>query len=459
VALAACLTAPATVSFAAAHPPVEGVCIADRYVFAAWCGDGGPARRAGLVHPTALGVLPGGSLVIFDSGTTPQGHFAMVREVTPDGIIRRVAGTGEAGESGDGGPARAARIAMHSTLAGRPDGSFLIAEADSNRVRRVTPDGRIETVAGTGARGFSGEGGPATAARLDRPASVTTTPDGGYLVVDGGDGRIRRIAPDGTISTFGAVKPRNSLGQSLLRIAALTDGDVALTDGKTVRRLTPGGADATLWTIPRAANGEDSVTAVAQAADGQILATTAGGLLLRIEADAPPTRLAGTTGFRCHYPPDGGPASRLTLGFPDDLAVSGDGSAFVADWVNSRVRRIAPDGSQSLVAGGEGSRWGGGCGFGAGETDTDDWPYFNITHVRMSHTQLRLETVSSFPATVRITVRRAGRVVLRAQRRIHSGRFKLALSGHFGAGRYRVSLAGRSPSGLTSEAENEGSVR
>ena len=383
----------------------------------------------------------------------------MVREVTPDGIIQRVAGTGEAGESGDGGPARAARIAMHSTLAGLPDGSFLIAEADASRVRRVTVDGRIETVAGTGARGFSGDGGPAAAARLDQPASVSTTLDGGYVVVDGGDGRIRRIAPDGTISTIGAVKPRNLAGASLLRIAALGDGDVAVTDGRTVRRLTPGGSASTLWTIPPAANGEDFITSVAQAADGRVLATTAGGLLLAINADGRTTRLAGTTGFHCHYPPDGGPAARLTLAFPDDLAVSADGSIFVADWENSRVRRLAPDGSQSLVAGGEGSRSGGTCGFGAGGTDTDYWYVFNIDHVRMSHSQLRFETVSSFPGTVRITVRRAGRVALRVTRHIQAGRFTVVVPVHFGAGRYLIFLAGRSPTGLTSQTGAEASVR
>ena len=77
-----------------------------------------------------------------------------------------------------------------------PDGGYLIADAGNDRVRRVSPDGTITTVAGTGTFGFSGDGGPATAANLS-PARGGGVPDGGYLIADAGAARIRRVSPTG----------------------------------------------------------------------------------------------------------------------------------------------------------------------------------------------------------------------------------------------------------------------
>jgi hypothetical protein len=91
--------------------------------------------------------------------------------------------------------------------------------------------------------------------------------------------------------------------------------------------------------------------------------------LLRLEADGRTTRLAGTTDDGCHYPRDGGPATGLTLALALDLAVAADGGVLVADWPNARVRRIGPDGSQSLFAGGAESGRGGGMWVRRGETD------------------------------------------------------------------------------------------
>lgn len=445
-----------SVGSASAKPPVENVCVPASNG-AEWCGDGGPARRAGVIHPSSLDVLPDGTVVIFENGTASQGRFAIVRAVTPDGVIHRIAGTGQAGESDGGGRALNARVAADSTIAARPDGSFLIAEREGNRIRQVTPDGRIDTVAGTGARGTSGDGGPARAATLDRPLSVSTTPDGGYVVADA-DGRIRRIAPDGTISTFATVKPRSLGGFPLLTLTAVANGDIVVGNGKVVVELSPHGAARTLFTVPRRDDQDDWVAAVAQAADGRILVTTARGFLLRIEPNGQATRLAGTTGFRCHFPPDGAPAARLTLASPDDLAVAPDGGILVADWENHRVRRIGPDGAQSLFAGGTGSRSGGSCGFGAGETDMDYWQILRITAVRMSHSRVTIRVLSTLPGRVKLAFRHGGRVVVRATRTIRAGTFRLALPGHFPSGRYQISLSGRSPTGLTGRTSHPGSV-
>jgi hypothetical protein len=108
-----------------------------------------------------------------------------------------VAGTGVGGFSGDGGPATAAELNNPHAVAALPDGGFLVADTLNNRVRRVTPQGVITTVAGTGVAGFSGDGGSASVATLDLPKAVAVLPDAaGFLVADSANDRVRRVAVD-----------------------------------------------------------------------------------------------------------------------------------------------------------------------------------------------------------------------------------------------------------------------
>jgi hypothetical protein len=93
-----------------------------------------------------------------------------------------VAGDGTPGFSGDGGPATAAQLSGGFSVAATPDGGFLIADTNNLRIRRVSPTGTITTVAGDGEFGFSGDGGPATAAQLSEPTAVAATGDGGFLI-------------------------------------------------------------------------------------------------------------------------------------------------------------------------------------------------------------------------------------------------------------------------------------
>jgi len=162
---------------------------------AGYSGDGGPATSAAINLPRGVTALRDGTLLVADSTN------ARVRRVSPDGIITTVAGTGVQGSSGDGGPATAAELDRPFSIAPRPDGGFLIADANANRIRLVAADGTISTVAGTGVAGYGGDGGPATAAELDQPHSVVSLPDGGFLVADAGNNRVRRVLPGGTIQT------------------------------------------------------------------------------------------------------------------------------------------------------------------------------------------------------------------------------------------------------------------
>ncbi|MDX6664641.1 MAG: hypothetical protein QOG68_847, partial [Solirubrobacteraceae bacterium] len=126
-----------------------------------------------------------------------------------DGTIARVAGT-TAGYAGDGGPATSAKINTPRDVAFLNDGSFVIADFANDVIRRVTPGGIITTSAGTD-RGLSGDGGHAEDAQLDRPRGVTRLDDGGYLIADTFNDRIRRVAPDDVITTV-AGTTQGSLG-------------------------------------------------------------------------------------------------------------------------------------------------------------------------------------------------------------------------------------------------------
>jgi hypothetical protein len=117
-----------------------------------------------------------------------------VRRIATNGVVATVAGIGTAGSTGDGGPAAAAKLNRPKGIGLDGTGNLFIADTNGHRVRRVdVASGRIKTVVGTGA-GFAGDGGPATAAKLRVPRDVFVDGAGDLLVVDEGNHRIRRVA-------------------------------------------------------------------------------------------------------------------------------------------------------------------------------------------------------------------------------------------------------------------------
>ena len=157
-------------------------------------GDNGPATEAQLNTPTGLEVIPGGGFLFSDSGNN------VVRHVSPEGVITRVAGTGAAGDTGDGGPATQAQLNAPGAMTALPGGGFLFSDLGNNVVRQVSRDGVITRVAGTGAGGDTGDGGPATRAELNRPSGVAVLPGGGFLVADNGNNVVRQVSRDGVIT-------------------------------------------------------------------------------------------------------------------------------------------------------------------------------------------------------------------------------------------------------------------
>jgi serine/threonine-protein kinase len=159
-------------------------------------GDGGPATAAQLERPQDVAVASDGTLYITDAVNN------RIRRVTPDGVISTVAGTGEPRFSGDGGPATEAGVANPVEIVIALDGSVVFSSDDNHAVRRIGVDGIITTIAGDGAPGDRGDGGPAAAARLQFPSGLLFDAAGNLYIADSGNRRIRVVSVDGVISTF-----------------------------------------------------------------------------------------------------------------------------------------------------------------------------------------------------------------------------------------------------------------
>lgn len=298
--------------------------------------EGGPASSEPIDFPLGVSANPGGGYLVADT------YGNRIRSVSAAGLIRTIAGTGREGVSGDGGPARAARLDHPSGAVLLPDGSVAIADQRNQRVRVIDPSGVIRTliaarspdgvaaapdggvlvveglenrvlhvslagavtvVAGDGTRGFAGDGGPATAARLSRPRGVAVAPDGSLLIADGSN-RVRRVGPDGIISTIagnGSPTPSGDGGPAVdagvrapAGVAAAPDGGVLIATGNQVRRVRPDG----------------------------VIVTIAG------------------TG-RGNFSGDGGPALAASLWRPSGVAAAAGGGVLVADAQVGRIRWIA----------------------------------------------------------------------------------------------------------------------
>lgn len=217
-------------------------------------GDGGLATRAQLAQPLGIAVDGAGNLFIAEC------LGARIRRVSASGIITTVAGTGRTGYSGDGGPAVNAQLACPHGVAADGAGNVYITDTDNQRLRKVGVDGTISTVAGNGSQGFAGDGGPAASAQLFAPTSLALDPAGSLYIADTGNNRIRKISRDGTISTVagGGQSTLSSGNDGIQATAAVlgTPQGVAVdsagnlyigdTQGNHIRRVSPDGIISTI---------------------------------------------------------------------------------------------------------------------------------------------------------------------------------------------------------------------
>ncbi len=169
-------------------------------------GDGGPAIDATFIHPWGIAIDGTGAIFVADVSAN------VVRRIGTDGIIQTYAGTGIAGFSGDNGPADMAQLDSPWGLAVDPNGNLLICDRNNNRIRRVDPSGTITTVAGTGTYATTGDGGLAAQASIASPFTLALDTDGGIFLLSAGGTTLRRIDTNGNISTI-AGDGKTSLNQ------------------------------------------------------------------------------------------------------------------------------------------------------------------------------------------------------------------------------------------------------
>lgn len=300
-------------------------------------GDGGPATLAGLDHPSQLAFDAAGNLFIAD------GFCDRIRKVDPSGVITTVAGSGgtcglklNGTFAGDGGPATAARLHAPHGVAVDAGGNVFIADTYNHRIRKVdAATGIITTIAGTGNwgsccnGGFSGDGGPASQATLFQPVKLRFDPGGNLYFSDSYNQRVRRIdAATGIITTVaGTGVSGNCAGFS-------GDGGPAAaarfchTNGLV---FDPAGnlivVDQCNHRVRRIDAVTDIITTIAGAGPDGAYGCSNG----TFDGDAP------------------GPATAKHLSTPFDVALEPDGTLYIADTFNNRVRKVDVTGTMTTL--------------------------------------------------------------------------------------------------------------
>jgi serine/threonine-protein kinase len=290
-----------------------------------------------------------------------------VFKTDPLGATTVIAGTGRAGYSGDGGLATAAQLNGPLDVAIAPDGSIFIADGTNDRIRKVTPNGIITTIAGT-AGGFAGDGGPATAARLNFPVSLALDSSGNLYFTDVNNFRVRKITPAGIISTVAGSGRLSLSGDGGLATAAdsgpgwlalgpdgsiyfTDDGDARFWGNARVRKVAPNGIITTVaGTGADGYTGDGGPATAAQLRGVGGVAVDPGGNIYIADTGNARIRRVDTSGIIRTYAGtgvagnsgDGGPAVDARLNFPTGLTFDGNGNLYVADRNNQKVRRISP---------------------------------------------------------------------------------------------------------------------
>jgi sugar lactone lactonase YvrE len=273
-------------------------------------GDGGPATSAGFCGTTDVAVDAGGSLYIADSGLSCAGPGGnTVRKVDPNGIITTVAGTGELGFSGDGGAATAAQLRNPIAVAVDAQGNLYISDLGNHRIRKVDPEGMITTFGGTGKPGFSGDGGPAAEAQLSA-TDVAVNRKGDLYFSDTLNQRVRRVDRNGFITTVAGTGERSfSPGDEL-------DGRPAVTTA--------------LW---------DPVGIAVDLEGNLFIGDHHANRVRVVDRQGIMTTVAGT-GKQLPFSGEEGLATETNINQPWGLFVDDSGVLYIADAFNARVRAV-----------------------------------------------------------------------------------------------------------------------
>jgi len=280
---------------------------------AGFSGDGGPGVKAQINNPYGLVTGPDGALYFCEIG-----NHRVRRLDRKTGVISTFAGSGRKGYAGDGGAALEAQMNEPYELRFDRDGNLFIDEMQNHVIRRVDARTRvITTVAGTGSPGFAGDGGPAASAQFRQPHSIAFDPQGRLLVCDIGNHRVRRLD--------------------------LGTGRIETWLGTGERQATPDGA-------PLAGTPINGPRAIAATADGDFfLVLREGNAVYRIDAKGNRYQHIGGTGVS-GYEGDGGPAAKAKLSGPKGISWTPRG-IFLADTESHTIRVINQEGIIRTIAG------------------------------------------------------------------------------------------------------------
>ncbi|MFI5150911.1 MAG: NHL repeat-containing protein [Bacteroidia bacterium] len=272
-------------------------------------GDGGKANAATLREPSTMVLDSAGTLYFVDAG-----HHR-IRKITTDGLITTVAGNGKIGTPKD--KTHALKSDMDpDCIALDTKGVLYISDGFNHKVYKVNADGTLLTFAGTGKEGFSGDGGPALKAQLNLPSGIATDASGSVYIADAGNCRILKIDTKGIIKTIAGTGEPESSGDGGKAISASLNFPSAITvDAKGNVYFT-------------------------EPMDHKIR---------KINTDGTITTIAGNG--KSGYSGDGGPALQASMNNPAQLCADKEGNIFVADQENSAIRKITPSGIISTIAG------------------------------------------------------------------------------------------------------------
>jgi streptogramin lyase len=284
-------------TFAGAYP--GPVPASDTMCPPAFAGDGGPATQASLRCPHSVVVEPNGDVIIADSGNN------RIRKVDAWGTIQTIVGTGAHGFQGDGGPAVLASLNDPKGLALDLYGNLLIADSINHRIRKVDANGIITTIAGTGLAADSGDGGPAALASLNKPRTLSVAPDGSLLIAEPLGNRIRRIDPLGIITTVAGTGVPGFSGDGGPAVAAQLNSPRGVT---------------------------------ADAAGNVFIADSDNNRIRRVDRYGIITTIGGNGTPR--FGGDGGLIGAAFFSGPRCVLVGANGDLWVADTMNHRIRKV-----------------------------------------------------------------------------------------------------------------------
>ena len=299
-------------------------------------GDGGRAEDAAMSYPLGVAVDAASNLYIADTGNS------RVRKVSPEGIITTVAGNGTSGYSGDGGTAIGAQLRGPEGVAVDASGNLYIADAADHRIRKVSPGGIITTVAGNGATGHGfgpwGDDGPAAGANLAGPRGVAVDASGNLYIADTHHFSIRKVSTTGIITTIlGRVPFQEFSCQSPGTFALFPTGVAVDASGQLYIADKCGIRQVSpggVVSVVAPNTGNDGSVAVAVDAEGNIFIL--GVQLRKVTRDGMVSTVAGngTQG----YSGDGGPALSASFSSPFGIAANAAGDVYVADTYNHVIR-------------------------------------------------------------------------------------------------------------------------